>query len=52
MSKEEFRALLLQHDNAIRTLELSTANMLLLWRIVGAVALVALGVWLTAILQG
>ena len=49
MNKTDIQALLLRHDEAIRELERSTAQMLMLWKIVGATALVALGVVLTKI---
>ena len=46
------QSLLMKHDTAIQRLEVSSALMVKLWQMVGAVALVALGAWLTAMLAG
>ena len=50
MNKADIQAMLLHHDAAIRELEKSSAQMMLLWKAVGAAALVGLGVLLTKIL--
>jgi len=48
MNKRDFTDLVLKHSEEISELRSSTAQMLLLWKIVGAAALVLLGSWLTA----
>ncbi len=45
-------SLVLKHSEEISELKSSTATMLLLWRIVGAVALVVFGAWLTGQIGG
>jgi hypothetical protein len=50
MSKTDIQAILLHHDAAIRELEKSSAQMLIIWKAVGAAALVGLGVLLTKII--
>ncbi|MCP5316795.1 MAG: hypothetical protein H6956_02585 [Chromatiaceae bacterium] len=52
MNKVDMQSLLMKHDTAIQRLEVSSALMVKLWQMVGAVALVALGAWLTAMLAG
>lgn len=47
MNKADLSALILKHDCEISELKTSTATMLLLWKIVGLVALAGLTVWLT-----
>lgn len=49
MSKADANALLLKHDAEITQLKISTSHMLFLWKAVGAVALVAMGAWLTSL---
>lgn len=46
MNKYEAHQLILKHDEEITRLKVSIGQMVLLWKIVGAVALVAIGVWL------
>lgn len=46
MAKNELTQLILKHDEEISQLKVSTGQMMLLWKIVGTVSLVAVGVWL------
>jgi len=46
MTKLEVSQIILKHDEEITQLKVSTANMMLLWKIVGVSALVVLGVFL------
>ena len=46
MNKADLSTLILKHGCEISELKASTATMLMLWRAVGAVALVCLGTWL------
>ena len=45
MNKTDTQALLLKHDIEITELQKASAQMMLIWRLVGAVALVAFGAW-------
>ena len=47
MSRCNLESLVLKHAEEITELQKASSNMMLLWRIVGAVALVMLGAWLT-----
>ena len=47
MSKHQLEALLLKHDEEITQLRISTGQMVLIWRAVGMLALVAVGAWLS-----
>jgi hypothetical protein len=47
MNKTDLVDLILKHDCEISELKTSTAQMLMLWKAVGTVALVCLGAWLT-----
>jgi hypothetical protein len=49
MNKSDISALLTKHDAAIQSLEKSTGQMLMLWRIVGVIAGIVLTVWLSAL---
>lgn len=51
MSKSDILKILDKHDEAIRGLEKSTAEMMLIWKIVGAVALVTLGAWFSTLIK-
>ena len=46
MNKSDVAELLCRHDQEITELQKATAQMMQLWRLVGAVALVCLGTWL------
>lgn len=50
MNKADINALLMKHDVAIQRLEVSSALMVKLWQIAGAVALAAFGALLAALL--
>ena len=52
MNKSDLSTLILKHDCEISELKTSTATMLMLWKAVGAFALVCLGAWLTVQLGG
>jgi len=52
MNKTDLSTLILKHDCEISELKTSTAQMLMLWKAVGAFALVCLGAWLTVQLGG
>jgi len=45
----KIETLLYKHDAEITQLKISTSQMMILWRVVGMVALVALGAWLTSL---
>jgi len=45
MNKADVTNLLSVHSKEITQLQIATSKMMLLWRVVGAVALVALGSW-------
>ncbi len=47
VSRCNLESLVLKHTEEITELQKASSNMMLLWRIVGAVALVMLGAWLT-----
>jgi hypothetical protein len=47
MNKTDLSTLILKHDNEITELKTATAQMMLLWKAVGMVALVSLGAWLS-----
>lgn len=49
MANKEVTQLIIKHDEEISQLKVSTGQMMLLWKIVGAVSLVAVGVWLKAL---
>lgn len=52
MNKADITQLLQQHDREISELQISTRQMMLIWKCVGMVTLVALGAWLTQLLRG
>ncbi len=43
MNKTDIRTLLLKHDSVIGQLERASAQMMMIWKAVGAIALVAVG---------
>lgn len=50
MDKLEVNALLTKHSDEISELKIVSAQMMMIWKAVGTVALIALGVYLTGVL--
>ena len=46
MTKRDIAALLQKHDEEIMQLKIATSQMMLIWRIVGALAILAFGKYL------
>ena len=51
MNKQDVASLLTKHDEAIRRLETSSGQMMLLWKVVGAAVLVVLSVYLNSMIK-